>query len=112
MTNFWQALEQIDQTQPLFELEYRLYYDVETGKPLFYTTQDERGTYILIDKETYHRSDYDIIIKNKKITKEEKLSTGKLIPATTGTATHVKDITIIVNNNSKTLTLWDLKTYE
>jgi len=110
MTNFWQALEQVDQSQPRFDFEYRLYYDPKTGEPLFYTTQDETGTYLIVDKQFYEESRYDIYIKNSKIQRIKHESLGKLVPAETGVATHPQDITII--SNTEQSTYWNTKTYE
>ena len=108
MTNFWQALEQVDQSQPKFELEYRLYYDLKTGEPLFYTTQDEPGTYLIVDKQFYEESRYDIYVKDGKIERIKHEPLGKLVPASTGTSTHPNDITIVM----KSSTYWNTKTYE
>jgi len=110
MTNFWQALEQADQITPVESVEYRLYYDLDSGAPLFYTMQDETGNYIVIDQETYTQSRYDIQVKDGKIKKNTLESTGKLAPAEAGTRTHNTDITIITTDEQSTQ--WKLKTYE
>jgi len=110
MTHFWEALDQVDQNQKLIELEYRLYYDDQSGTPLFYTTQDEPGVYIVIDKKTYNESRYDICIKNNKIVYIRHESIGKLVPGDSGFPTHPKDVTI-VSNTTKSI-YWKNKTYE
>jgi len=110
MTNFWAALEDVDQTQPAFELEYRLYYDAKTGEPLFYTTQDEPGIYIIVDKQFYDESRYDIYIKDGKIERIKCEPLGKLVLSIDGTATHPTDITII--SKTEQSTHWKIKTYE
>ena len=37
---FFQALKNLPEQKPV-EFEYRLYYDPESGEPLFYTSRDE-----------------------------------------------------------------------
>jgi len=110
MTNFWQALETVDQTQQSFELEYRLYYNEKTGEPVFYTTQDEPGTYLVVDKQIYEESRYDICVKNGKIKRINYESLGKLVPSGNGVATHYTDITIVSKTNQSVY--WKTKTYE
>jgi len=110
MTNFWAALNDVDQTQPAFELEYRLYYDSKTGEPLFYTTQDEPGTYLIIDKHFYEESRYDIYVKDGKIERVKCEPLGKLVPSDEGIATYPTDITII--SKTEQSTYWKTKTYE
>ena len=53
------------------ELGFRLYYDKETGKPLFYTSEEHEGDYLIVDKQTYAEGRYDILIRNEQIYKIE-----------------------------------------
>ena len=108
MTNFWEALEQVDQTQPEFVPEYRLYYDPKSGEPVSYTMEEIDGTYIVIDHDTFLAMRYDIYVSNGKIhpIKHERL--GKLVPSDSGTATHPNDITVVMDSD----TYWTQRTYE
>lgn len=109
MTNFWKALEQVDMSQPQEEKEYRLYYDAKSGTPLFYTSEAETGTYIVVDKKTYNIGNYHCIVENGKV---KNLTTSsaykKLVPGKSGQTTHITNVMII----DKKGTHWKLKNYE
>jgi len=52
MTNFWKALAEF--APPVVETpEYRLYYDIETGKPYSLSMEKPKGDYIVISKEQF-----------------------------------------------------------
>ena len=52
MTNFWKALSEF--SPPVAETpEYRLYYDIETGKPYALSMDKPKGDYIVISKEQF-----------------------------------------------------------
>ena len=101
MTNFWQALKQVDQTQESVDLEYRLYYN-DLGEPLFYSTEKEMGNYIIIDKETYAVGRYDVRIVDGKIIKPTEYVYQKLVPVSIG-----NDVSIVTSDQK-----WKLKRYE
>lgn len=105
---FFQALNSLPVNESP-ETEYRLYYNPKTGSPLFYTTTDEPGTYIVIDKKTYDLSNYHCVIENGKIINLN--ITGrykKLVPSNTGTTTHKHNVMIIAEQGQQ----WALKTYD
>ena len=108
MTNFWDALEQVDQRQPEFKAEYRLYYNEQTGEPLFYTMEQPKGTFIWIGKDDYARNRFDIRIKNGKIA-ALKPGIGKLVPAEQGTETSKTDVSVIESGSKMH---WQNKTYD
>ena len=110
MTNFWQALEQVDQSPPAIEQERRLYYDEKTGEPLFYSGENVPGTYLVVDKQTFDESRYDIYVKDGNIERIKHEPLGKLVPGNDGTATHPSDITIV--SKTEYSTYWKTKTYE
>jgi hypothetical protein len=108
MTNFWDALEQVDQSCAEYKPEYRLYYDESTGDPLFYSAEQPKGTFIWIGPEDFNAHRFDIKIKNGKIT-HLKPGIGKVVPSDEGTETAKNDVSI-VEPGSKTY--WKNKTYE
>jgi len=112
MTNFWQGLESFnsEDTSPS-KIEFKLYYD-DNGLPLFYSTENENGNYIVIDHETYSRGDYNNIkVKDGKILQRSPLDSTKLIKSDTeGVSCHKNDVSIIEDTN--TGQYWKLKTYE
>jgi len=101
MTNFWQALEHVDQTSKTVDVEYRLYYN-DLGEPLFYSTDEEIGNYIIIDKETYTVGRYDVSIIGGKIVKPTEYVYQKLVPVIAG-----NDVSIVTSDQK-----WKLKRYE
>ena len=105
---FFEALKSLPEQKPV-ELEYRLYYDPDSGEPLFYTSTDEPGTYIVIDKSTYDISNYHCVVKNGKIINLNIVGAyRKLVPSNTGVTTHTDNVMII----SETGKHWVIKNYE
>jgi len=101
MTNFWQALDSVDQTPKQVNVEYRLYYN-DLGEPLFYSTEQEMGNYIIIDKETYTVGRYDVRIVDGKLIKPAEYVYQKLVPVTMG-----NDVSIVTPDQE-----WKLKHFE
>jgi len=112
MTNFWQGLENFNQnkSEP-FEVEFRLYYN-DHGYPLFYTTEQVQGNYIVIDQETYVRGDYqNIKVSDGRILQRSPSDSVKLVPHDSeGTCCNKNDITLI--DDTKKGQYWKLKTHE
>lgn len=108
MNNFWEGLAMV-QTDTVAEITYRLYYNIESGQPLYYSMSDESGDYIEITKEQYDASNYHVVVKNKKIVELNKRGYTKLTPASSGTACHPSNVMIVDATKSK---YWSLKTYE
>ena len=73
-TSFWEAVStlEIEQPKPIY---FRVYYDVETNQPLFFSTENLPGNYIDITKEEYNtfRLEY-LVIKDGKAFERETLS--------------------------------------
>jgi hypothetical protein len=103
MTNFWHALELADQTQTTVDLEYRLYYN-DLGEVLFYTTNDEPGNYIVVDKAVYAAGRYDNTVVDGKLVLPAQYIYQKLVPANELDLNN--DVSVISN------TKWKLKRYE
>lgn len=105
---FFQALKNIP-VQEKVEFEYRLYYDPESGEPLFYTSIDEPGTYIVVDRDTYTLGNYHCTVKDGKIIKHSTIGAyRKLVPGSTGVTTHKDNVMIITEQGNN----WIIKTYE
>lgn len=109
MDEFLKAYAGIEWPGPIV-IEYRIYYDVETGRVIDYTNEQRPGTFIKVDRETFARHRFDCVVKDGKLVfPREPL--GKLVPAGKGTVCHVRDITIIVDE-SQPHQRWTMKTYE
>ena len=105
---FFKALKTIKQQEPV-EPEYRLYYDPDSGHPLFYTMEREPGTYIRVDKKTYDASNYHCTVEKNKIVNWN--TTGKykkLVPAQNGTTTHPHNVMLVSDIGQA----WKIKIYE
>jgi hypothetical protein len=92
---FW-AIWQAGEQQTLPELEYRLYYD-ENGFPLFYSTENLPGIYILVDQETYLNGPKHIRVIDGKIVEAKIAWTKKIIPSAQGISCHPLDVCIVVD---------------
>ena len=108
MTNFWDALELVEDivAEPI---EYRLYYD-ELGEPLYYTTEKHNGDCIVVSKEVYDEARYDIAVIHGEISKtRKKYATQRLVPLNSnkGTECLIDDISIVGKGQH-----WTLKRYE
>ena len=105
---FFQALQSL-QPQETVEREYRLYYDSDSGEPLFYTSTDEPGTYVVVDKQTYDISNYHCVVKDGKIFNLNTVGAyRKLVPSDTGVTTHTNNVMIVTETGQN----WAIRTYE
>lgn len=106
------ALESLLQSRrglvPKVPDQYRLYYDDE-GKPLFYSSEDLPGRYIIVDQDTYNQGRYDLLVINGKIRSLSADTFRKLVPAETGTACHPTNVMIVDPSSNY---YWKLKGYE
>jgi len=107
MDEFLKAWSQI-QWVPVV-IEYKVYYNTTTGNILDYTTDDLPGTYITVDKDTFHRHRFDMKVKDGKLV-ATKPTVGKLCPSDTGTPCHPADITIVTDNTPAIF--WKNHTYD
>ena len=92
---FFEALQNVKIENESIAYEYRLYYDKETGSPLFYSMEDVPGDYLQIDLETYSQSRYDIIVVDNQIKLLQKSGLKKLLPGTEGTPCCVDNVMIV-----------------
>jgi hypothetical protein len=119
MTNFWKAadnhVKKIKKISPKAwvvnnDEYYRLYYYPD-GSVMGYGTSDHElpGPYVIIDKQTFHESRYDLQVVNKKVINPNKIpkQVCKLVPSDKGTETLKDDITVIGKGQH-----WGLKFYD
>jgi len=97
-------------SQPKIEFkkpEYRLYYD-ENGLPLFFTSQDLPGNYVVVDQQTYlHAPGHIRVVKGQLKTFNLMLG-KKLVPSTAGQACDPRDVCVVVSEDQPH-TRWHLK---
>ena len=87
---------------PEFKLEYRLYYDKNTGDPLFFSMTDEPGEYIIVTKEDYEEAaiNYIQVVDNKLVRKKlDSELTNRYVPADNTDFA----VTEITNSSTKTI---------
>ena len=92
------------------DYEYRLYYNIDTGKPLAYTTEvlDEEN-YLVISKQEYAESRYDILVIDRELRTLNSIQQWtKLVPSNEGISTREDNVMIVDDNGTAK---WKLKTY-
>jgi hypothetical protein len=103
---FWSILHNQPEVVPV-ALEFRLYHD-ENGFPLFFSTEDNPGNYIVVDKDTYYGNSSNIRVVNGKL-KTYYITFGKkLVPADIGQSCDPNDVCVIVPPDQQHIK-WNLK---
>jgi len=111
MDAFWQAVADHDWNQPEIRQEFRLYYDPEDGRVLFYSMEDVPGEYIIVDRHTFEMHRFDVKVRDGVIIKVKHPASWKLVPAESAPyACHAKDITIIVDDDHPNQKYWTVET--
>jgi len=108
MTNFFDALDILEDQDARHEIFFRLYYDPETKAPLFYSMEDKPGDYITITALQFAELRYDILVKDGKIETVRAVSIGKLVPSLIARYGTLKADVSIVGDEQ----YWNMKTYE
>ena len=106
INEFWSILHDMPQPQPVF---FRLYH--LDGVPLFYSMEDQPGTYIEIDAETFSRSPMHVRVRDGRLVESIWRTTARLVPGDTGTACHPNNVAIVVAE-TEPHQRWSKQTYE
>jgi hypothetical protein len=85
-----------DQQPCQVELEFRLYYD-EQGFPLFYSTEQAPGNYVVVDQQTYLDGPKHIRVIDGKLKIVKTVFGKKLAPASYGQACDPRDVCVVVD---------------
>ena len=104
--DFWNAIEW-PEIKPVY---YRLYYD-DSGQPLFYSHEDQPGKYIDVTPEQFALGDMQVRVVNGVLTTRTQPLPPKLMPGMTGTACHINDVAVVVNEQEPNQR-WKLQTHE
>ena len=89
---------------------FRLYHDAE-GNPLFYSMEDQTGTYIEITPEEYHRNNSNVRVRDGRLVEVTWTTTTKLVPGNSGSPCHPDNVAVIVAEDQPH-TRWSKRTYE
>ena len=89
---------------------FRLYHDAD-GVPVFYSMEDQPGTYIEITPEQYHRNNSNVRVRNGQLVEVTWATTTKLVPGNSGSLCHPDNVAVIVAENQPHIR-WSKKTYE
>ena len=103
---FWSILWAMPEHKPI---NYRLYYD-DDGRPIVYSMEDQPGTYIDVDAETFARTPMNVRVVDGRLV-EVKNSVRKLVPSDTGVSCHPNNVAIVVPD-TEPHQRWSVKTYE
>ena len=92
------------------DYEYRLYYNIDTGKPIEYTTDALDGeNYLVITKQQYAEGRYDILVIDRELRTLNTIEQWtKLVPSNEGISTREDNVMIVDDNGTAK---WKLKTY-
>ena len=100
MNNLFEALKSRKPAPAPKKAEYRLYYDKETGDPLFYSMEEhENKDFIVIDRETFVKGKQGVHIKDGKLHAKVYSIVYKLVPSDEGTQCYKNDISIVDPNS-------------
>jgi hypothetical protein len=94
--------------------EFRLYYEVDTGKVICYTCEKLEGdNYLVIDAITFAQARPDTrVIDGKISTASNHAIVSKLMPnPSRGQLCEAEDVSIVASDESNTIR-WKLNTYE
>lgn len=94
--------------------EFRLYYDEENGKVLFYTCEKPEGKYIVVDQVTFACARQDLRVLDGKLAKGfQSVVVSKLMPNDSlGVDCMIEDISIIADQEEGVTQKWKLNVYE
>ena len=91
-------------------VEFRLYYD-DNGDVVCYTSEEEKGNYIVIDAMTMAIGNPHVkVIDGKIVQPNERYIISKLVPSKTGIRCSIDDVCIITNEEPTQI--WDIKINE
>ena len=103
---FWGILHAMPEPQTM---SWRLYHD-DQGQPIMYSMEDQPGTYIEVDAETYARSPWNVRVQDGKLV-ELKPQRYRYQPSDSGVACHPNNVLIVVPE-TEPHQRWNLKIYE
>lgn len=100
---FWKTYTWPEESQPV---EYRIYYDPDTGAVLQYSTEELEGAYIVVEQEVYNKYNHQARVVDGEL--RTLTSAGfitKLVPGKSGWHAHPDNVELIVNRGKQ----WELK---
>jgi len=107
MHNFFESIKS-RKSVTVVKQGYMLYYNKETGEPLFYSMDLVDGDYIVVDKEVYTQANYNVCVKDGELIKKIYKDISKLTQHGNETTCHIDDISVISDEGTK----WSLRSYD
>ena len=104
--DFWNSIEWPAEKT----VYYRLYHD-DSGKPLFYSHEDQPGKYIDVTPEQFALQDLQVSVVDGALKPRKQPLPPKLVPSDTGTPCYPDDVAIVVGKQDKHQQ-WKLQIHE
>jgi hypothetical protein len=90
--DFWQTIEWPKEKT----VYYRLYYD-DSGRPLFYSHEDQPGKYIDVTPEQFALQDLQVRVVDGVLKPRARPLPPKLVPSDRGTPCDPTDVAVVVS---------------
>lgn len=104
--DFWQTIEWPKEKT----VYYRLYYD-NSGRPLFYSHEDQPGKYIDVTPEQFALQDLQVRVVDGVLKPRARPLLPKLVPNDRGTPCYPNDVAVVVSAQQQHQR-WKLKQHE
>jgi hypothetical protein len=97
---------------PVVDIQYRLYYNKDTGEPLFFSMEKLPGEYITVTKKEYDEAAINYIkVENKQLISKDlnNMVKNRLAHSDKGTKTILNDIQFVVDDSyTGAVSIWKL----
>jgi len=99
LKNIIEAFKLINVVEEPAPIEYRLYYQKETGAPIKYSAMDEEGDYIVITHKDYEIASFQVKVINNRLIKPVHPRFLIMKKSETGFRVHADNWNILVDEH-------------
>lgn len=101
LKNIIEAFKLIGEIEESKPIEYRLYYDKNTGSPIKYSAMDEEGDYIVITFKDYELANFQVKVIDGKLIKPVHPRFMIIKRSDNGFAVHPENWNILVDSSQE-----------